>query len=63
MATASYGGCPGDGGGVGGHYGVRRAFVTDNNCPPNRLATCSNRLSNRFWGRLRGPFPSNVPLL
>ena len=29
-------------------------FVTDSNRP--------NRLSNRFWGRFRGPFPSNAPL-
>ena len=28
------------------------AFVTDSNRPPTALATSSNRLSNRFWGRL-----------
>ena len=31
--------------------------------PPTALATSSNRLSNRFWGRLRGSIPSNVSLL
>ena len=38
------------------------AFVTDSNRPPTASATPSNRLSNRFWGRLRGAFPSNASL-
>ena len=29
---------------------------------PTALATPFNRLSNRLWGRLRGPFPSNASL-
>ena len=29
---------------------------------PPPLATYSNRLSNRFWGRLWGPFPCNASL-
>ena len=37
-------------------------FVTDSNRPPTALATSSNRLSNRFWGRRRGPFPSDASL-
>ena len=28
--------------------------------PPTALATSSNRLSDRCWGRLWGPFPSNA---
>ena len=36
------------------------AFVTDSNRPPTALATPSNRLPNRCWGCLRGPFPSNA---
>ena len=28
--------------------------------PVTALATSSNRLSNRLWGRLGGPFPSNA---
>ena len=28
--------------------------------PPTASATSSNRLPNRFWGRLSGPFPSNA---
>ena len=30
--------------------------------PATALATSSNRLSNRFWGRLQGPFPSDASL-
>ena len=30
--------------------------------PPSALATPSNRLPNRLWGHLRGPFPSNASL-
>ena len=37
-------------------------FVPNSNRPPSVLATSSNRLPNRFWGRLWGPFPSNVSL-
>ena len=38
------------------------AFETDSNRPPTALATSSNRLPNRLWGRLRGPFPSDASL-
>ena len=39
------------------------AFVTDSKPPPpTALATSSNRLPNRPWGRLGGPFPSNASL-
>ena len=31
--------------------------------PPTASATSSNRLSNRLWGRLRGPLPSNASLV
>ena len=30
--------------------------------PATALVTSSNRLPNRLWGRLRGPFPSNASL-
>ena len=30
------------------------------NRPPTALATSSNRLPNRLWGRLSGPFPSTA---
>ena len=38
------------------------AFVTDSNRLQTASATSSNRLSNRCWGRLCGPFPSNASL-
>ena len=39
------------------------ALVTDSNRPPTASATSSNRLPNRFWGRLQGPSLSQVNAL
>ena len=38
------------------------AFITHSNRPPTASATSSNRLSNRLWGHLCGPFPSTASL-
>ena len=38
------------------------AFITHSNRPPTASATYSNRLSNRLWGHLCGPFPSTASL-